>query len=90
MKLISKLLAIGLLATASSVLSAPVADRDYSHLILLIKDDGSRSRNFQDNIDPSSTFQHRVPNIKPLVPPTMARTKPVPGSIETKAPWRSP
>ncbi|MCS3512392.1 S8 family peptidase [Pseudomonas grimontii] len=75
MKLISKLLAIGLLATASSVLSAPVADRDYSHLILLIKDDGSRSRNFQDNIDPSSTFQHRVPNIKPLVPPTMARTQ---------------
>lgn len=74
MKSLSKFLAIGLLATVSSALAASAANTDYSHLILLIKDDGSRSRNLQDLVDPSSTFQHRVPNIKPLVTPSKART----------------
>ncbi|WP_411388269.1 S8 family serine peptidase [Pseudomonas sp. MPB23] len=74
MKSLSKVLAIGLWAAAASALSAPPANTDYSHLILLIKDDGSRSHSVQDNVDPSSTFQHRVPNIKPLVPPAKART----------------
>jgi hypothetical protein len=70
MKRFSKVLAMGLWVAAASALSAPAtADTDYSHLIVLIKDDGSRLRNFQDNVDPSSTFQHHVPNIKPLVPP---------------------
>ena len=75
MKRFSKVLAMGLWVAAASALSAPAtADTDYSHLIVLIKDDGSRLRNFQDNVDPSSTFQHHVPNIKPLVPPAKART----------------
>lgn len=79
MKPISEFPAIGLLATASSALAASAANTDYSHLILLIKDDGSRSRNLQDRVDPSSTFQHHVPNIKPLITPTKARTQ---GDVE--------
>ncbi len=74
MKSTSKLLAIGLLAAASSALAAPAPSPDHSHLILLLKDDGSRSRNLQDRSDPSSTFQYHVPNIKPLVAPAKART----------------
>ncbi len=74
MNAINHILAVGLLATSASALSAPAVDTDYSHLILLIKDDGSRARNFQDNVDPSSTFQYHVPNIRPLVAPAKART----------------
>ncbi|MBN2975355.1 hypothetical protein BFW88_12735 [Pseudomonas fluorescens] len=75
MKYLSTVLAIGLLAAGSSALSAPAADIDHSHLIVLLKDDGTGARNWQDNRDPSSTFQSRVPNIKPLVPPTKALTR---------------
>jgi hypothetical protein len=74
MKSISKLLAIVLLGAASSALSAAPANAGYSHLVLLLKDDGSTSRHFQDTYDPSSTFQTHVPNIKALVPPSKTRT----------------
>lgn len=74
MKSTSKLLAIGLLAAASSALAAQAPSPDYSHLVLLIKDDGSNSRTLQDRSDPSSTFQYHVPNITPLVTPAKART----------------
>lgn len=74
MKSISKLLAIGLVGAACTTLSAAPANVDYSHLVLLLKDDGSTLRNFHGTYDPSSTFQTHVPNIKPLVPPSKART----------------
>lgn len=75
MKPIGKIPLAALLGVALSIaLPAQAGTTDYSHLILLLKDNAASSSSSAATINPPSALQKRFPSIKPLVPPSASRT----------------
>lgn len=75
MKPIGKIPLAALLGvTLSIALPAQAGTTDYSHLILLLKDNAASSSSSAATINPPSALQKRFPSIKPLVPPSASRT----------------